>query len=176
MPGGGKYGNYSDTLGTSPFGADGSRGVSSKNLLKKLFPQPSTGDLLTKDGVAATANRELIPNVLPKNPDPTIWSSDNLKLGFGDTPDISQGPFSGQDKLEGGPANAYFPNLTSPDPSGAGSVAPIIPTKLDGVEVNQTAIVGVNGLTDPKDTSTEISNSTKITGISLPKGKHPGAL
>ena len=175
MPGGAKYSNYPDTLGPSPFGTDGAKGVSDKTLLKKLFATPSTGDQLTKDAVAATANRELVPDILPKNPDPMIYTNDDIKLGFGAAPDVEKGPYSGQDTAAGGPANPYFPNLTSPDPSGAGNVNPIVPTKLKDADVSKTAVEGVGGLVDPSDSSKEMSNATKITGKPLPNGKHPGS-
>ena len=173
MPGGAKYSNYPDTLGPSPYGTDGAKGVSNKTLLKTLFKVPAG---FNKDEVAATANAELVPDVLPKNPDPTIWTDPNdIKLGFGGAPDIEAGPFSGQDSALGGPANPYFPNLTSPDPSGAGSIEPIAPTQLKDEDVNIHAQRDVNGLGDPSKLSAEQSNATKITGTTLPLGKHPGA-
>lgn len=172
MAGGGKYSKYSDTLGDSPYGVDGAKGVSNKTLLKTLFKVPSGLDM---KGVADTANAELVPDVLAKNPDPMIYSDDDIKLGFGAAPDIEQGPFSGQDKAEGGPANPYFPNLTSPDPSGGGSTAPIVPTPLKDEDVSVHAKRDVDGLVDPSKSSGEMSNATKINGKSLPLGKHPGS-
>lgn len=175
MPGQGKYNYYLDTVAPSPYATPGARGAADQTLLKTLFKTPATGDQLTQAGVTATANRELVPDVLPKNPDPTIFSADDIKLGFGAAPDIEKGPFSGQDTADGGPANPYFPNLTSPDPSGGGSTAPIAPTPLADSQVSVTAKRDVDGLVDPSKTSQEMSNKTKI-GVQLTFGKHPGSL
>lgn len=172
MPGGAKYSNYPDTLGPSPFGNDGAKGVSDKTLLKSLFKAPPG---LNKDEVAVTANNELCPAILPKNPDPTIFSNDDIKLGFGAAPDIEKGPFTASPSDPGAPANPYFPNLTSPDPSGAGSTSPVPPVLLNDVDVNKRAKRDVDGLVDPSKSSIEMTNATKISGKALPLGKHPGS-
>lgn len=173
MPGQGKYGFYSDQLpqGTKAFGQPaGGRGVADYTLLGTLFKGPGGLDSKT---VAATANAKLCPDV-QDNPDPQIYTDDNVKLGFGSAPDVAKGPFNGEDKAEGGTSNPYFPNLASPDPTGSGRVDPVAPTPVDPAEVNGHAQPGVNGLVNPIVASTEMSNATKI-GKTLIPGKHPGS-
>lgn len=169
MPGQGKYSHYADTVAPSPYAAEGGYGASDQTLIKTLFPPRPE---LAKAAVAATANAVLVPDVLPKNPDPLVYTADNIKLGFGSAPDIASGPYTTSDI--GAPANAWVPNLTSPDPSGAGSVAPISATELDPSQVNKHAIPGVDGLVNPSVSSAEQSNATKI-GTTLIPGKHPGS-
>lgn len=169
MPGQGKYSFYADTVAPSPYGAEGARGASDQTLLKTLFqPRPELRQVEVKN----TANAELVPDVLPKNPDPLVYTADNIKLGFGSAPAIAQGPYTTSDI--GAPANPWIPNLTSPDPSGAGSTAPITVTELSPEQVNKHAIPGVDGLVDPSVSSAEQSNATKV-GTTLVPGKHPGS-
>ena len=108
MPGQGKYSHYSDTVPLdSPFGvAEGGFGASNQTLIKTVFPPRPE---LVKAAVTATANAELCPDVLPKNPDPLVYSEDDIKLGFGASPDIAAGPYTTSDI--GAPANAWAPNL-----------------------------------------------------------------
>ena len=168
MPGQGKYGFYADTVAPSPFGAEGARGASNQTLLKTLFtPRPE----LAQAAVVQTANKELVPDVLPKNPDPLVYTNDDIKLGFGAAPSIADGPFT--TSTVGAPASPWFPNLTSPDPSGAGGTSPIDAVPLDPGTVNKNAIPGVDGLVDPSVASAQQSNATKI-GTTLVLGKHPG--
>jgi hypothetical protein len=169
MPGQGKYGFYADTVAPSAFGAEGARGASNQTLLKTLF---AVRPEMTQTGVTATANRELVPDVLPKNPDPTIYSADDIKLGFGESPDVAGGPYT--TSTVGAPANAWVPNLTSPDPSGAGGTSPIDALPLDPQTVNKNAVIGIDGLINPAVSSAEQSNATKI-GTTLVLGKHPGS-
>lgn len=171
MPGQGKYSYYADTITPSPYGADGGFGASDQTLIKTVFPPRPE---LARASVEATANAELVPDVLPKNPDPLIYTADNIKLGFGSAPDILSGPFGPGANGPGNPANPWVPNLTSPDPSGAGSISPIDATKLDPEQVNRHAIPGVDGLVNPSVSSAEQSNATKI-GTTLIPGKHPGS-
>jgi hypothetical protein len=169
MPGQGKYSFYADTVAPSPFGAEGARGASNQTLLKTLFaPRPE----MAQAAVKATANAELVPDVLPKNPDPLVYSADDIKLGFGASPSIPNGPYGTTDI--GAPANPWVPNLTSPDPTGAGGTSPITALPLDPIDVNKHAIPGVDGLVDPAVSSAEQSNATKI-GTTLVLGKHPGS-
>lgn len=169
MPGQGKYSFYADTVAPSPFGAEGARGASNQTLLKSLFaPRPE----MKQAAVAETANKELVPDVLPKNPDPLVYTSDNIKLGFGSSPDIEDGPYT--TSTIGAPASPWFPNLTSPDPSGAGGTSPVDAVPLDPADVNKNAIPGVDGLVNPSVSSAQQSNATKI-GTTLIPGKHPGS-
>lgn len=170
MPGQGKYSFYADTVAPSPYSAEGGRGASNQTLMKTIFQQRPE---MQKVAVATTANAELVPNVLPKNPDPLVYTADNIKLGFGSSPDIASGPYTVSDV--GAPANPWIPNLTSPDPSGAGSTAPISATPLTPNEVNIHAIPGTDGLVNPSVSSIEQSNATKIGTVLIP-GKHPGSL
>ena len=175
MPGNGKYGWYPDSVPiTSPYGPAGGPGASDVSLIRTLFLEPASGDRLTMEGVKNTANRELVPDVLPKNPDPMIYSLADISLGFGAAPDITSGPFDDQLLKEGGPANPYFPNLTSPDPEG-GTINPVIPLPLTDSQVSPRATRDVDGLVNPARTSLEMSNQTKI-GKSLFKGKRPGSV
>lgn len=175
MPGQKKYSHYADTVPVdSPFGVvAGGRGASDQRLIKTVFPvQPG----MEYAAVAATANAELCPDVLPKNPDPTIYTEDNIKLGFGSSPNVEDGPFGdGAIGKIGSPASPWFPNLTSPDPSGAGVIAPIPGVALDPAIVNKNAIPGVDGLVNPSVASTQQSNATKVGTVLVP-GKHPGSL
>lgn len=170
MPGQGKYSFYADTVAPSAYSAEGGPGSSDQTLIKTVFVQRPE---MAKAAVAATANAELVPDILPKNPDPLIYTNDNIKLGFGSAPDILAGPYTVSDI--GAPANPWIPNLTSPDPSGAGSIAPIPALELEPEQVNRHAIPGVDGLVNPSVSSAEQSNATKV-GTTLIPGKHPGSI
>jgi hypothetical protein len=166
MPGGGKYSFYSDTLPVSKLGLEGAKGVSNKSLLKSLFSSP---DGLDMAGVQTTANKFLVPDVQPINPDPSIFTDEDMKLGFGNAPDM---PKDVSIKNVGDPANAYFPNLASP---GEGVTVPVTPTNSDPAVINPRAVPGVDGLVNPADTSKQMSNATKI-GTKLTPGRRPGAV
>jgi hypothetical protein len=171
MPGQKKYSHYADTVPVdSPFGVvAGGRGASDQKLIKTVFPvQPG----MEYAAVAATANAELCPDILPKNPDPTIYTNDNIKLGFGSAPNIEDDVKMG---VIGGPSSPWFPNLTSPDPSGAGGVSPIQAVPFDPAVINKNASPDVDGLVNPADSSAQQSNATKV-GTVLTPGKHPGSL
>jgi hypothetical protein len=166
MPGGGKYSYYSDSLPVSKLGIEGAKGVSNKSLIKSLYVMPTGTDMA---GVQAIANALMLPDKHPVNPDPSIFSDDDLKQGFGASPDI---PKDTSITRVGDPANAYYPNLASP---GEGVTSPVVPTNTKPEDVNIHAVAGIDGLINPSVTSNQMSNATKI-GTKLQLGKRPGGV
>jgi hypothetical protein len=166
MPGGGKYSYYSDSLPVSKLGLPGAKGVSNQTLMKSLYVMPKGTDM---KGVQDIANALMLPDKHPVNPDPSVYTDDDMKQGFGGAPDV---PKDASTSRVGDPANAYFPNLTSP---GEGVTSPVVPTNSKPEDVNVHAVAGVDGLVNPAVTSNQMSNATKV-GTKLQLGKRPGGV
>jgi hypothetical protein len=74
----------------------------------------------------------------------------------------------------GGPANPYFPNLTSTDTSGAGNTDPVTALPLGVNDVDPTLVLGSdNGTAVPSTTSLNMFQGNQLPASLLP-GFRPG--
>jgi len=77
----------------------------------------------------------------------------------------------------GGPSSPYFPNLTSTDQSGAGSIEPVvaIPLGINEADGTQDVVLGsTNGTANPAVTSLNMYLGNKLGESSLLPGFRPG--
>jgi hypothetical protein len=126
--------------------------------------------------IHARANKFLTP---PKQEADPILFPKGVYLNFQNpdpafsAPNIPEGPFLPAGETIGGPGNAYAPNQSSPDPSGAGSVEPVEPFLRDPAEVNPGVQIGTGGTTVPSVTSKEMFDGSQLPSALVP-GMRPG--
>lgn len=185
MAGNKKYNNYepsdarpefSDVDGNTKAPAPDS-GRANYALLKSLFGgDAKSKELYSYEQVVARADKYLAPNKQVdggyffgevyldfQNPDPALHAPnienevDPAALGVG------------------GPSSPWTPNLSSPDPTGGGSTAPVDPVILDPALINSNAQPGVDGLVDPAESALSMYNGNKLSpnGSTIPLGSRP---
>ena len=181
MAGQGKYTRYRPVDPSAPLSTGGNSppalGASRYSLLNQLFKTPPTltvaADILARANQFLTpAKQEADPILFPKgvylnfqNPDPA-FSAPNMRAfpaGFGD---------GAQPATPGAPGNAFSPNTSSPDPSGAGSTAPVPPFVRTPDDVSPGIQIGIDGTTVPSETSEEMFAGSQLPSSLVP-GLHP---
>lgn len=190
MSGSSKYTKYAPERPASHFKAGTS--VSSPTLgraddarLSRLFQKPdiipnSNSEEDLKATILKSANELLLPIVQETypdwfpggkvymdfnvtNPDPNMSAPDLPNV------DTTQGDYA----KPGGPTNIYTPNLKSPDPSGGGSIEPIVAPAIPVEEINPKVIPGGSpGTLSPAKESAAIFAGNKLPSRLVP-GKAP---
>lgn len=174
MAGQGKYTRYRPVDPSAPLSTGGNSppalGASRYSLLNQLFKTPPT--LTTAADIHARANQFLTP--AKQEADPILFPK-GVYLNFQNpdpaysAPNIPQGPFGPGGTGIGAPGNAFTPNTSSPDPSGAGSTSPVEPFVRTPDDVAPGIQIGTDGTVVPSVTSKEMFD-----GSQLPSGLVPG--
>jgi len=134
--------------------------------LNELFKTPPTLTIAAE--IHARANQFLTPPA--QAADPILFPGGIVRLDFKDgAPNIPDGPFSPGGTGPGAPGNAWSPNTSSPDPSGAGGTAPVEPFLRTADNVAPGIQIGTDGTTVPSVTSKEM-----FAGSQLPSALTPG--
>lgn len=190
MSGQGKYTKFAPQRAPSPFkagtsNADPKYGRANDSILNRCFKQPdiipasnSPEDL--ESTILKSANELLLPVVQDSYPE---WfpngkvymdfniSNPDPELSAPDLPnvDVTQGEYA----AAGGVTNVYTPNLKSPDPSGAGSIAPVVPVQISPEELQPGIVPGGTPGTLSPAREAEAIYSGNLLPSKLAPGKAP---
>jgi len=178
MAGQGKYTRYRPVDPSAPLSTGGNSppalGASRWSLMNQLYKTDPS--LTLAADIHARANQFLTP--AKQDADPILFPK-GVYLNFQNpdpmysAPNIPEGPFLPDGETAGGPGNAYAPNQSSPDPSGAGSVAPVEPFLRDPNDVAPGVQLGTDGTVVPSVTSNEMFEGSQLPSALVP-GFRPG--
>lgn len=182
MAGQAKYTNYAPVQKdlTSGGSTPPHLGKANYTLLNTLFGTrpdviPLTNDPAALQPIMVRANTLLNPAKADADP---VWFPKGVYLNFLNPDPTMQAPDVPNIDVTtlgpGGPANPYFPNLTSTDTTGAGNTDPVTALPLGVNDVDPTLVLGSdNGTAVPSTTSLNMFQGNQLPASLLP-GFRPG--